>query len=116
MHKTFHRYTTRRKQGGAQSSNDKSKGKANSAGAGIRRYNEQALDEEIQELLKDWKSFILNSSRVFIRAPVNSKAKLFADLIPDGINCYFINLSRESNTIIPFYHQKTYFQRVDEML
>lgn len=61
--KTFHRYTSeclciyimnislkflnfylaRRKQGGAQSSNDMAKGKANSAGAMIRRYNEQAL-------------------------------------------------------------------------
>ena len=36
-------YLARRKQGGAQSSNDMAKGKANSAGAMIRRYNEQAL-------------------------------------------------------------------------
>jgi hypothetical protein len=52
-HKTFHRYTTRRKQGGSQSrylfysdslqSHDTSKGKAKSAGANLRRYNEQAL-------------------------------------------------------------------------
>lgn len=43
FHKTFHRYTTRRKQGGAQSSNDSSGRFAKSAGAGLRRYNEQAL-------------------------------------------------------------------------
>ena len=42
-HKTFHRYTTRRKQGGSQSLNDNSKSKAVSAGAMLRRYGEQAL-------------------------------------------------------------------------
>lgn len=45
MHKTFHRYTTRRKQGGSQSTNDNSKSKAVSAGAMLRRYGEQALRE-----------------------------------------------------------------------
>ncbi len=43
--KTFHRYTTRRKQGGAQSANDQAKGKARSGGAMIRRYNERALQQ-----------------------------------------------------------------------
>jgi len=60
--KTFHRYTSklccycqtsvlivrgvaRRKQGGSQSINDQAKSKAKSAGAQIRRYNEQALQE-----------------------------------------------------------------------
>lgn len=42
-HKTFHRYTTRRKQGGSQSVNDNAKSKAVSAGAMLRRYGEQAL-------------------------------------------------------------------------
>lgn len=44
-HKTFHRYTTRRKQGGSQSVNDNAKGPAKSAGAQLRRYGEQALRE-----------------------------------------------------------------------
>jgi hypothetical protein len=79
VHKAFHRYTTRRKQGGAQSSNDKSKGKANSAGAGIRRYNEQALREEIQELLTTWSSYIQQSNRIFIRAPPTMRKILFFD-------------------------------------
>src|SRR5207237_564942 len=57
-HKTFHRYTTRRKQGGSQSANDNAKGAAHSAGASIRRYNEQALVEDVRELLKDWKALI----------------------------------------------------------
>ncbi|KAK6464989.1 hypothetical protein DFJ63DRAFT_370 [Scheffersomyces coipomensis] len=66
--KTFHRYTTRRKQGGAQSANDNAKGKANSAGAGIRRYNEQALITEIRELLQEWKSYLSECSSIYIRA------------------------------------------------
>ena len=43
--KTFHRYTTRRKQGGSQSANDNANGKANSMGAQLRRANEMALRE-----------------------------------------------------------------------
>ena len=67
-HKTFHRYTTRRKQGGSQSANDSAKGAAHSAGAGIRRYNEQALTDEVRQLLLDWKSMIDTSQLLFIRA------------------------------------------------
>lgn len=43
LHKTFHRYTTRRKQGGSQGLNDAAGKKAISAGAMLRRYGEQAL-------------------------------------------------------------------------
>ncbi|KAJ3272172.1 hypothetical protein HDV01_005937 [Terramyces sp. JEL0728] len=78
-HKTFHRYTTRRKQGGAQSGNDSSKGKANSAGAQIRRYNEQVLREEIQQLLKDWKEMINRSKYVFVKYPAQSRSVILFD-------------------------------------
>lgn len=67
-HKTFHRYTTRRKQGGAQSSNDSAKGAAHSAGASIRRYNEVALESDIRALLTQWKDLISNSQLIFVRA------------------------------------------------
>lgn len=67
-HKTFHRYTTRRKQGGSQASNDNSKGAAHSAGATLRRYNEQALVEDVRSLLKDWKGLLDTSELLFIRA------------------------------------------------
>lgn len=67
-HKTFHRYTTRRKQGGAQSSNDNAKGAAHSAGADLRRYNEQALVEEVRALLQNWKELIDTSELIFVRA------------------------------------------------
>jgi Bacteroidetes VLRF1 release factor len=67
-HKTFHRYTTRRKQGGAQSANDSAKGAAHSAGSSLRRYNEQALTDEVRLLLQDWKAMIDTSELLFIRA------------------------------------------------
>jgi hypothetical protein len=66
--KTFHRYTTRRKQGGAQSANDAAKGNAHSAGSTLRRYNESALQKEIRELLASWKDELDACEFVFIRA------------------------------------------------
>lgn len=66
-HKTFHRYTTRRKQGGAQSASDSAKGAAHSAGSSLRRYNEQALIDEVRQLLQDWKGMIDTSELLFIR-------------------------------------------------
>lgn len=67
-HKTFHRYTTRRKQGGSQSANDASKGAAHSAGSSLRRYNEAALTNEVRELLKEWKGMVDTAELLFIRA------------------------------------------------
>lgn len=45
LHKTFHCYTVRAGQGGSQSSRDGKSGgsQPKSAGASLRRYNEQAL-------------------------------------------------------------------------
>lgn len=66
--KTFHRYTTRRKQGGSQGANDNSKGNAKSVGSNIRRYNEQALISEVRDLLKSWENELNQCQSVFIRA------------------------------------------------
>jgi len=43
VHKTFHSYTVRAKQGGSQSSRDNRGNYPKSAGASLRRYNEQML-------------------------------------------------------------------------
>mmetsp|Transcript_4270 Transcript_4270/g.9224 ORF Transcript_4270/g.9224 Transcript_4270/m.9224 type:complete len:613 (-) Transcript_4270:93-1931(-) len=64
--KSFHRYVIRAKQGKAQSANDNAKGNAKSAGAHIRRHNEQMLKTEIGELLESWTSHIKACSRVFV--------------------------------------------------
>ncbi|KAL7276525.1 hypothetical protein RUND412_000484 [Rhizina undulata] len=74
-HKTFHRYTTRRKQGGSQSANDAAKGNAHSAGSSLRRYNEAALTNEVRELLASWKDMLHSSELLFIRATGNSNRK-----------------------------------------
>ncbi|GAB7354477.1 hypothetical protein MBLNU459_g4951t1 [Dothideomycetes sp. NU459] len=66
--KTFHRYTTRRKQGGSQSANDSSKGAAHSAGSSLRRYNEAALVQDVRNLLHEWKALIDSSELIFVRA------------------------------------------------
>ncbi|KAM5346996.1 hypothetical protein ACJ41O_010001 [Fusarium nematophilum] len=77
-HKTFHRYTTRRKQGGSQSANDNAKGAAHSAGSSLRRYNEQALVEDVRSLLQDWKALLDTSELLFIRATgVTNRRTLF---------------------------------------
>ncbi|KAK5083037.1 hypothetical protein LTR05_006919 [Lithohypha guttulata] len=67
-HKTFHRYTTRRKQGGSQSANDNAKGNAHSVGSSIRRANEAALVVDIRNLLAEWKQMIDTAELIFIRA------------------------------------------------
>lgn len=71
-HKTFHRYTTRRKQGGSQSANDSAKGNAHSAGSSLRRYNEAALTAEVRALLAEWKTMIDTAELLFIRATGNT--------------------------------------------
>ncbi|KAF9427021.1 hypothetical protein BGZ94_005644 [Podila epigama] len=72
-HKTFHRYTVRKKQGGSQASH----GIANSAGARIRMYNEEALKLEVRELLDSWSQWINESECVFVHSPGNNKRVLF---------------------------------------
>jgi Bacteroidetes VLRF1 release factor/Ankyrin repeats (many copies) len=67
-HKTFHRYTTRRKQGGSQSANDNAKGNAHSAGSSIRRYNEMALEADVRSVLSEWRDMIGTTELLFIRA------------------------------------------------
>lgn len=42
LHKTFHSYTVRSKQGGTQSSKDGKGSHPKSSGASLRRYNEQS--------------------------------------------------------------------------
>ncbi|KIL65555.1 hypothetical protein M378DRAFT_76759 [Amanita muscaria Koide BX008] len=77
-HKTFHRYTTRRKQGGSQSVNDNAKGAATSAGATLRRYGEQALRDDIRNLLAEWAEDIDACERIWIRASVSNR-RIFLD-------------------------------------
>ena len=78
-HKTFSRYTTRKKQGGSQSNADSGGGgKAKSAGATLRRYNEAALHQEIQELLvEEWSIYLEECEHIFISCGHSSSKLLF---------------------------------------
>ncbi|CAO1634347.1 unnamed protein product [Jaminaea pallidilutea] len=69
-HKAFHRYTTRRKQGGSQAAQDASGKFAKSAGAQLRRAGEVALAEEVRALLglSGYRKLIADSERVYVRA------------------------------------------------
>eukprot|EP01038_Epipyxis_sp_PR26KG_P005918 gene5918-8163_t len=78
-HKVLRRYTVRAKAGGGQSSHDKKSGKARSAGAMLRRYGEQALNEDIQDLLNQWSELIGNSSQILISAPKTMRSVFFED-------------------------------------
>lgn len=66
-HKTLHRYTSRAKQGGSQAAFDAMGKKPKSAGSNLRRYCQQRLGEDINELLtKTWASDITSCERIFI--------------------------------------------------
>ena len=67
-HKTFHRYVIRAKSGGRQAIKDKAKN-IKSAGSSIRRYNEQALVRDIEELLKSWADLAAGADLIFVHAP-----------------------------------------------
>lgn len=69
-HKAFHRYTTRRKQGGGQAAQDATGRFAKSAGAQLRRYNEAALGDDVRGLLDlpGWRELISRSEKIWIRA------------------------------------------------
>ncbi|KAI9299129.1 hypothetical protein K502DRAFT_322388, partial [Neoconidiobolus thromboides FSU 785] len=77
LHKTFHKYTVRRKQGGGQSSNDNSKGTAHSAGSYIRRQQEAVLKQDIYDLLTKWKPKLDQCNKIFIRAPSSNYKILY---------------------------------------
>lgn len=81
--KCFKRYTTRRKQGGSQSSRDSSGGsRISSAGATIRRQNETHLIDDVQKLLESWRSYMSSSSLVFWNQSNTGRQCLFAASSP----------------------------------
>ncbi len=68
-HKAIQRYTTRKGQGGSQSRKDMKGGKKiKSAGSQIRRHNEEELDLEVRQLLKDWSDAFDGCDLIFLAA------------------------------------------------
>jgi Bacteroidetes VLRF1 release factor/Vms1-associating treble clef domain len=83
VHRALQRYTVRKGQGKAQSSQDNSKRKAKSMGAQLRRHGEQSLKEDIQATLMEWKDYIQRSCLILISCPKTMKATIFSDEIQE---------------------------------
>ena len=65
----------RQGQGGRQSEKDNTGKFAQSAGSGLRRHNEAALERDIRELLSSWKDELAGCDLIFVHAPAaNAKA------------------------------------------
>ena len=78
-HKTFRKYITRRKQGGRQSTRDRSGRVMFSAGSHIRRTNEEKLTNSIRELLTGpkWAPILAQAQAVFLFAPGPANKEVF---------------------------------------
>lgn len=63
---------------------DNAKGKANSAGSSLRRYNEAALRSDIHNLLKEWKPYLAKCKNIFLRARNPQDKKLFIEMVSQG--------------------------------
>ena len=85
VHRACQRYTVRQGQGKAQSAQDKSKRKAKSMGAQLRRAGEQNLKEDIQTTILEWKDYIKRSCLILLSCPKAMKASLFSEPVQEVI-------------------------------
>jgi Bacteroidetes VLRF1 release factor/Vms1-associating treble clef domain len=76
-HKTFHRYTSRAKQGGSQANADSASGRnIKSAGATLRRHGEQTLQNEVRSLLLSWTKPLESVQCVYVRVNTRERRDL----------------------------------------
>ena len=109
-HKAFQRYTTRRKQGGSQAVHDNASGsKAKSAGATLRRYNEAALQQEIQDLIRSWQKEFDSADCIFLSVAQTSRSIFF------GGNSPVFQATDPRIRKIPFATQRPTFQEVQRV-
>ncbi|KAL4222271.1 Ankyrin repeat and zinc finger domain-containing protein 1 [Mactra antiquata] len=105
-HKTFHRYVVRAKRGTAQGSRDSQGNAPKSAGASLRRYNESALIQEVQELIASWNEYIKDCDRIFLRAPSFNRKIFFSGKAPP------FNKDDTRIRLIPFQTRRPTFNEV----
>ncbi|GAX20463.1 hypothetical protein FisN_22Hh031 [Fistulifera solaris] len=79
VHTTFQRYTVRKGQGKAQSSQDNAGAAPKSMGAQLRRQGEMQLQEDIVQTLKRWKPYLDAAALIWIAAPKTMKRQLFVE-------------------------------------
>ena len=68
LHKTYHRYTVRAKQGTIQGVRDGKGNAPKSLGASLRRYNQIALFNDVEKLLLEWGEQLRRCHTIFYRA------------------------------------------------
>lgn len=109
LHKTIHCYTVRAGQGGSQSARDNKGGSSapKSAGASLRRYNEQAMIQHVTEILDAWKDELAKCAIIPFRAPGPfNKSVLFGGKNP------ILKRSDERLRVIPFPTRRATFKEV----
>eukprot|EP00092_Neocalanus_flemingeri_P017170 GFUD01018567.1.p1 GENE.GFUD01018567.1~~GFUD01018567.1.p1 ORF type:complete len:683 (+),score=220.78 GFUD01018567.1:36-2084(+) len=115
VHKTFHAYTVRAKQGGSQGAADNKSGGSHpkSAGASLRRYNEMSLMQHIQGITELWEEHFKACQLIFYRATSSNKNALFSGKTP------VLTRNDERLRTIPFPTKRATFnevKRVHEVL
>lgn len=89
QHKTEHRYTTRKKQGGSQASHDTKSHKAKSAGAQLRRYGEQTMRERVSKVLAEWPQW-RQCDKVYFTIPERARSLFFTKKLSDAKDGRFL--------------------------
>lgn len=79
QHTSSTRYTVRKGQGKAQSSQDAQR-RPKSMGSQLRRAGEQALKQDVQQTLEKWKQYIDAAALILVAAPKTMRATLFETL------------------------------------
>ncbi|XP_018018038.1 ankyrin repeat and zinc finger domain-containing protein 1 [Hyalella azteca] len=106
VHKTLHSYTVRAGQGKSQGSYDGSCGSSHprSAGASLRRYNEAAHAQHVQEVVQQWLPLLQCCHLIFTRVSRRKRSLLFRS----GKSC-LIDPSDTRLRNIPFSTRKPTF-------
>ena len=73
LHKTYHRYTVRAKQGTVQGIRDGKGNAPKSYGASLRRYNQIALFNDIEKLMLEWSDTLNGCNVIFHRTAVYNR-------------------------------------------
>jgi hypothetical protein len=79
LHKAFHRYVVRKKQGGKQSSHDKGGGSGGSAGGQIRRAQEIKWKLTVRDILLSWRGYIDAAWVILYVAPGPENRAILSD-------------------------------------
>jgi hypothetical protein len=115
VHKTFHCYTVRRKQGGGQSGADNKSGTNHpkSAGASLRRYNEASLSQHVKDIIKTWNDDYLSKCHlIFYRAASSNKKILFGSVTGSSKDKPILYKEDPRVRSIPFPTRRATFKEV----